>query len=101
MSGQMTLWVLLLAVAVVSSALFVAESKHNTRALFQEVEQLRDERDALNVEWSRLRLEQGALATHSRVEAIARDELGLTRPDASEIVLIRLNQNVSAGVGNE
>ena len=97
----MTLWVFLLAVAVVCSALFVAESKHNTRTLFQKVEQLRDERDALNVEWSRLRLEQGALATHSRVEAIARDELGLTRPDASEIVLIHLDQNVSAGLGNE
>lgn len=101
MSSQMTLWVFALAVAVIVSALLVAESKHNTRALFQEIEQLRDERDALNVEWSRLRLEQGALSTHSRVEAIARDELGLIRPDASEIVLIRLDQNVSAGVGNE
>lgn len=101
MSSGMTLWMCVLAVAVVVSALLVAESKHNTRVLFQEVEQLRDERDALNVEWSRLRLEQGALSTHSRVEAIARDELGLRRPDAGEIVLIQLNQNVSAGAVNE
>ncbi len=87
--------VLLLAFAVVASALAVVESKHDTRRLFQKIEQLRDERDALNVDWSRLRLEQGALATHSRVERIARDQLGLIRPDAREIRLIRLEQRVS------
>lgn len=87
--------VLLLALAVVASALAVVESKHDTRRLFQQIEQLRDERDALNVDWSRLRLEQGALATHSRVEGIARDQLGLIRPDARDILLIRLEQRVS------
>lgn len=87
--------VVLLAVAVVASALAVVESKHDTRRLFQQIEQLRDQRDALNVDWSRLRLEQGALATHSRVERIARDQLGLIQPDARDILLIRLDQRIS------
>lgn len=97
---QMNVWVLLLALAVVASALAVVDSKHDTRRLFQQIEQLRDQRDALNVEWSRLRLEQGALATHSRVEGIAREQIGLTRPDAAEIKLIRIDRTVSR-VGDE
>lgn len=87
--------VLLLAFAVVASALAVVESKHDTRRLFQQIEQLREQRDALNVDWSRLRLEQGALATHSRVERIARDQLGLIQPDARDILLISLEQGAS------
>ncbi len=84
--------VLLLAVAVIASAIAVVEVKHQNRSLFLTLESLRGDRDALNTEWSRLRLEQGALAMHSRVERIASDALSLRRPTADETTLLWLEQ---------
>ena len=43
-----------LSVAVVSSALGVVYSKHQTRRLFVDVQRLETERDRMNADWSRL-----------------------------------------------
>ena len=82
--------VTLLALAVMGSAVAVVEVKHQSRSLFLTVESLRDTRDALNTAWSRLRLEQGALAMHSRVERIARDAVGLRQPSPENTTMLRL-----------
>jgi len=87
--NRMTVAVALLAVLVMASAIAVVEVKHQTRSLFLNLEKLQAERDRLNTEWSRLRLEQGALATHSRVERIAREDFQLEMPAGEDIVLIR------------
>lgn len=90
--NRLVVMVLLLATAVIASAIAVVEVKHQSRSLFLTLESLRDERDALNTEWSRLRLEQGALAMHSRVERIAAESLSLRRPAADETTLLWLDQ---------
>jgi len=80
---------LVLILAVISSALAVANSKHQSRQLFVELQALVSERDALDIEWGRLQLEQSTLATPIRIEEIARKRLGMFVPPADEIVIIK------------
>jgi cell division protein FtsL len=63
-------------------------TKHESRKLFIELEQLTSERDALNIEWGQLQIEQSTWATHARIEKVALEELSLTRPATSEIFVI-------------
>ena len=86
----------LLALAVIGSAVAVVEVKHQSRSLFLTLESLRDSRDDLNTAWSRLRLEQGALAMHSRVERIAREDIGLRQPAADDTRILRLDASETA-----
>lgn len=65
----------LLAVSVIVSAIGVVYSKHVARGLTNQWEQAQLSRDKLEVEWRNLRLEQSAMAEHSRVEEIAREKL--------------------------
>lgn len=83
--------VVVLGLAVVASAIAVVEVKHQSRSLFVSLEAEYDERDRLNTEWSRLRLEQGALATHSRVERLARESLQMQQPAPGDTQLLRLD----------
>lgn len=84
-------WTLLgvLALAVVVSGTAVVYAKYASRKLFVELQQLRAERDAIDVEWGRLQLEESTLATHVRVERIARNKLKMHAPDATEVLVIR------------
>ncbi len=86
--------VVALVACVLVSAVAVVEVKHQSRGLFVTLESLRHERDDLNTEWSRLRLEQGALAMHSRVERLAGESLGLRRPQADDTTLIWMDRGV-------
>lgn len=79
----------LLLVLVMSSAFGVIYSKHKSRKLFVEVQQLKKQLDALNVEWGRLQLEQSAWSAHGRIERIARKRLNMTIPLANEIVYVK------------
>ncbi len=80
--------VLVIAAAVVASGVWVVQAKHETRQLFAELEELKREKDRLQVDWGRLRIEQGAWATHARIESVARDELALEEPSDSQVVVL-------------
>ncbi|OBS09080.1 cell division protein FtsL [Acidihalobacter prosperus] len=77
-----------LAVAVMGSALGVVYSTYETRQLFIRLERLDAQRDALNVEWGRLELEQSVWSAHSRVERIARGKLDMVMPNGSDTVYV-------------
>jgi len=79
---------LLLALAVLASAVGSVQVQHQRRALFVELQRLERERDALRVHWGRLKLEQSTWSTHERVERIAIDTLGLVPPPADAVVLV-------------
>ena len=68
---------LCLAVTVVTTA-------HHTRLLTAQREQLVLERDALDIEWRNLILEENALGDHSRVERIATEKLQMQHVDPSQ-----------------
>ena len=81
--------VTLLFSLVLASAVLLIYSKHQSRKLFVEVEQLRYEVDSLNTEWSQLQLEQSAWSGHGRIERIARKQLSMVMPDPNDVVFVK------------
>jgi len=78
-----------LALLVLVSAMGVVYAKFASRKLFVELEGLRGQVVAEEVEWGRLLLERSTLAAHARVERIARDDLHLRQPRPEEVRLLR------------
>lgn len=79
---------LVLVAAVTLSALGVVYSKHASRDLFSAVEEENRLRDDLNAEWGQLQLEQGAWATHGRIERLARERLDMRLPASGDVVIL-------------
>lgn len=79
----------LLIIAVLMSAIALVYSKHLSRKLFVELQQLKQQVTELNTEWGRLQLEQSAWTGHGRIEKIARERLLMKQPDANEVVFIK------------
>ena len=79
----------MLIVAIVGSALGVVWVKHQNRKAFAELSALRDEHDALEVEWDKLLLEQSAWAMTPRIEQVAVEQLSMTVPTADQVVVVR------------
>lgn len=80
--------VIAFAMVCVLSAMALVYTKHESRKLFVELEQLTRERDELNIEWGQLQIEQSTWATHARIEQVATDDLSLVRPQSTEIFVI-------------
>ncbi len=80
--------VLLLLGLITASGVWVVHTKYLTRIHFAQLQDLRAQRDALDVEWNRLRLEEAALSTDVRVERKARDQLGMYLPRVDDVMLI-------------
>jgi len=83
-------WIALaLLAAVAASGVTTVFSKHENRRLFAQLEELNRDRDELNAEWGMLQLEQGAWATHGRVERVAREQLDMTIPAGGDVIILR------------
>lgn len=80
----------LLVVAVTLSALAVVQVRQENRQRFAELQRWQTERDALNVEWGKLLLEEGAWSQHRRIETMATQRLNMNMPDAAHIRVVRL-----------
>jgi cell division protein FtsL len=80
--------VLLVALSVIASGLWVIDAKHEARRLFVELEELNREQDRLQIDWGRLQLEQSTWATHPRIESLAREQLHLIAPPDGELVVV-------------
>ncbi|MFU8784362.1 cell division protein FtsL [Aliidiomarina sp.] len=70
------------------SALAAVYLTHLNRELLAEREDLLRERDAIDVEYRHLVLEQNTLGEHSRIETLAQRELGMQRPTEQQEVLV-------------
>lgn len=77
-----------LAVGVVVSGVWLIRAEHDARQLFVELEELKREQDRLQVDWGRLQIEQSTMATHSRIESIARERLNLRVPTAEQVSVV-------------
>jgi cell division protein FtsL len=77
-----------LIAAVMASAVAAVYAKHENRKLFMELQALIGERDRLEVDWSRLQIEQSTWSTHARVEQLARGEMGMRNPAPEELRLV-------------
>ena len=79
---------LLLAAAVMVSAVQVILAQHEARRTFAEIQSLEKTRDQLNEEWGRLQLEQSTWTTADRIERLATTELDMVSPTIDSRVLI-------------
>jgi cell division protein FtsL len=82
------LWAIVLGVALFISALATVYVQHYRRMQFVDLRKLERERDAMQVEWGQLNLEQSTWATHERIERLALEKLDLHMPPAAEVVLV-------------
>ena len=73
----------------IAAAVGVVVARHKHRQLFVELNGLEKARDELNVEFSRLQLEQATWAESTLIDRTARERLGMVLPKADEIVVVR------------
>ena len=79
---------LLLAVVMVS-ALAVVNASFKSRTVFHELQKLRAESNELDVQQGQLLIEQSTFGLEGRIEQKAMDELDMTLPDWSRIIVVR------------
>ncbi|MFC5078623.1 Cell division protein FtsL [Vibrio thalassae] len=85
--GRVPLLVLLL---IFATAMGVVFATHHTRQAINQKDVALQERERLDNEWRNLLLEENALSEHSRVQAMAKRELDMKRPDADKEVVVSL-----------
>ena len=85
---RILLVVTLLFVLVLGSAIMLVYTKHQTRKLYVELQQLKYQVGELNTEWGQLQLEQSAWSDHGRIERVARTRLSMVMPEPDEVVFI-------------
>jgi len=90
---QPLLLTIVFAIVCVLSAVAIVYTKHESRKLFVELESLSAERDALNIEWGQLQIEQSTLSTHALIEGIASAQLKLARPKPADVYVIERAEN--------
>ena len=79
----------ILFVSVIFVAIKTVVHRHESRVAFMQLQKLEKERDALAAQWSRLKLEQGAILNQVLVERRARWDLKMKMPKASEKMIVR------------
>jgi cell division protein FtsL len=80
---------LLLVAIAVASSLGVVYTKYRSRMLFAEIQRLEQALDDYDEELGQLQLEQNTWAEHSRIERLARTQLGMVLPPRESIIYIK------------
>jgi cell division protein FtsL len=81
--------VALLGLAVFLSAIALIDARHQNRVLFEQLDQLHQQRDQLNVDWGRLLLEQSTWSTHAYIEQSATQKQGMGLPANPQVVVVK------------
>lgn len=79
----------LLLIFVLASGVSVVYTTFKSRYLLNQLQQLKTQRNELQVQWGQLLIEQSTFSLESRVERKASEELAMTTPKISEIVMVR------------
>lgn len=74
------------AVLVLAQALGIIYTKQTKRLMHAKLQGSYKARDKLQVEWSQLLLEQGTWESDSRVERVAREQLGMVVPNKTNVI---------------
>jgi len=78
----------LLLVATLGTAIGVVFARQQHRQAYVELTRLERERDELNMEFSRLQLEQATWSETNRIEQVATEKLGMKSPEGADMVVI-------------
>jgi cell division protein FtsL len=79
----------LLVFAVLGSGIAVVYARQEHRQAYVQLTRLVRERDEINIEFSRLQLEQATWAETNRIEQVATERIGMVFPAAAELVVAR------------
>ena len=88
----MSLRVFLIAVlmaACIGSGIAVVYARQQHRLAYVELTRLERARDELNIEFSRLQLEQATWSETNRIEQVATERLGMIFPRAADVVVLK------------
>ncbi len=80
---------LAILLAVLTTAIGVVWTQHESRVLFVKLTALQNQRDELNIEYGKLELEQATYAEPRRIDDEARQKLGMIDPPPQDIRLLR------------
>ena len=81
-------WVIALVAINIISAAGISYCVHVSRNIVAELQALKQESNALEVEWGQLLLEQSAWGSYARVEKIAMSQLKMKVPEANEMIMV-------------
>lgn len=76
---------------VLLSSLSVVYSAYDTRIKFNKLEDLRRERNQLQVEWGQYLLEESAWASYNRIEKVALEKLLMQAPSVDKVVMVTVD----------
>lgn len=82
------LGLILLTLAVLSSALSVIYIKTVQRNLYSQLQASQQDYDNLKTEWSQLLLEENTWVAPVRIQALAQQELGMRVPEMKNTILL-------------
>ena len=83
------LFLIVILIFDIGSALGVVYARHQSRLLAVELGALEAHQDEGLAEWSRLQIEQGWLADASQIEKTARGVLKMRQPEETQILVVR------------
>ncbi len=89
MKAIQALIAIVLLAAVIGSAISLVWARNESRTLFVQLTALQNQRDAMNIEYGRLELEQATFAEPRRIDEEARQQLGMVDPRPQDIRLLR------------
>ena len=88
MKRRTAMVLLSLLLSVSASALGVVYTTYDSRHHLNELQALEQERNQLQVEWTRLLLEQSSLVAQGKVEETAISRLDMAVPDLEQVVVL-------------
>ena len=80
--------VAVLSLAIVLTAIACIYARHESRKQFTHLQSLIAERDNLEVEWGKLKIEQSTWSTHARVEQLAREKMQMLNPAPTDVRMV-------------
>ncbi len=80
---------LILAILLAIVLMAFIYSQNETRKVFAELQRLETTTTQINTEWARLQIELSTLVSNSRIEHIAKTELGMKLPEDEQIKVIK------------
>jgi cell division protein FtsL len=81
--------IFLLVAAVLASGIAVVYARQQHRQAYVLLTRLQKQRDEINIEFSRLQLEQATWAETNRIEQVATERLGMLFPASAELVVVK------------
>ena len=80
--------IFLLTLGVLGSGIAVVYARQQHRQAYVELTQLQKQRDEINIEFSRLQLEQATWSETNRIEQVATERLGMSFPQDKDVVVL-------------